>query len=158
MGDRGSGDDVVRGNGQRSRPRFVAATPDRDACGIAPDAPLLLCDAIYRTDGTLRETTAGPTDATIITACGPPPVALIGSAEWETEVRAMTLCEAMGNARVPRFVAATPDRDACGIAPDAPLLLCDAIYRTDGTLRETTAGPTDATIITACGPPPIRLG
>jgi hypothetical protein len=88
----------------------------------------------------------------------PTPTDTLGSVEWETEVRAMTLCAAMGNARVPRFVAATPDRDACGAAPDTLLLLCDAIYRADGTLRETAAGPSDPSIVAACGPPPVRLG
>ena len=86
----------------------------------------------------------------------PQPQPRIGSTGWATEIATITLCDAMNNPRVPRFVAATTDRTTCIANPGAPLRLCDAIHRPDGTPRRTPTGPTHPDIIAACEVPVLQ--
>lgn len=75
---------------------------------------------------------------------------VVGSSAWAEEVVGLSLCEAMDNPLVPRFVAAAADREACRVGGSVSLSLCEAIVRADGSLRETVNGPSDPALVDAC--------
>lgn len=123
-----------------------------DACrdGEAGADDVLLCDAIYDSDGELWESDGETANADVVGACPVPE-----GEPTPSEIRRMTLCDALTDDRVDGIVYLRSDGEACedGAAGAERVLLCEAIYDDEGNLRENDGTTVDPDIADACPEP-----